>query len=189
MASAHARGDGPLIFTGSKIGLSSRPAWRSRPSTARSSRPRARGGTIPVVFNRSCLVFLAPTRAGRNQFVIPDRRRRTARAHARGGRTSRQVSLAPTTGHLIGSPLSRRRVWRGRFTDSRSELSSKSPLRDLSYYGGWTVCRCHGARGGAPEGEGNGRYKHGGFTKAAMAERRALSKLIREARASIARLA
>jgi hypothetical protein len=34
----------------------------------------------------------------------------------------------------------------------------------------------------------NGRYRHGGFTKAAMAERRAVSKLIREAMASIGRL-
>ena len=53
---------------------------------------------------------------------------------------------------------------------------------------GWTVCRCHGARGGAPPGERNGRYRHGGRTKAALAEHRALSKLIRKARASIARL-
>jgi hypothetical protein len=53
---------------------------------------------------------------------------------------------------------------------------------------GRTVCRCHGARGGAPTGERNGRYRHGGFTKAALAERRAVSKLVREARASIARL-
>jgi hypothetical protein len=54
---------------------------------------------------------------------------------------------------------------------------------------GWLVCRCHGARGGAPEGEPNGRYRHGCRIKAAMAERRAVSKLIREAKASIARLA
>jgi hypothetical protein len=52
----------------------------------------------------------------------------------------------------------------------------------------WTVCRCHGARGGAPTGKGNGRYRHGGRTKSAIAERRAVSKLVREVRASIARL-
>ena len=34
----------------------------------------------------------------------------------------------------------------------------------------------------------NGRYRHGGRTKEAIEERRAVSKLIREARASIARL-
>jgi hypothetical protein len=53
---------------------------------------------------------------------------------------------------------------------------------------GWTVCRFHGARGGAPTGKRHGRYRHGGFTKAAIAERRAVSKLIREARASLADL-
>jgi hypothetical protein len=27
---------------------------------------------------------------------------------------------------------------------------------------GWTVCRFHGARGGAPKGKANGAYKYGG---------------------------
>jgi hypothetical protein len=54
---------------------------------------------------------------------------------------------------------------------------------------GWNVCRCHGARGGAPIGKRNGRYRHGRFTKAALAERRSVSKLLREARAGVARLA
>jgi hypothetical protein len=53
---------------------------------------------------------------------------------------------------------------------------------------GWTVCRCHGAGGGAPTGKRHGQYKHGQRTRAAIAERRALSKLIREARASLADL-
>lgn len=30
---------------------------------------------------------------------------------------------------------------------------------------GWSVCRMHGARGGAPEGERNGMWRHGGRTK------------------------
>jgi hypothetical protein len=47
---------------------------------------------------------------------------------------------------------------------------------------GWTVCRFHGAGGGAPSGERNGRYKHGQFTKAAKAERKALRELLRLAR-------
>jgi hypothetical protein len=29
---------------------------------------------------------------------------------------------------------------------------------------GWTVCRFHGARGGAPKGERNGMYRHGLYT-------------------------
>lgn len=30
---------------------------------------------------------------------------------------------------------------------------------------GWTVCRVHGARGGAPQGPANGNWKHGGRSK------------------------
>jgi hypothetical protein len=30
---------------------------------------------------------------------------------------------------------------------------------------GWSVCRMHGARGGAPTGRRNGNYKHGGRSK------------------------
>jgi hypothetical protein len=33
---------------------------------------------------------------------------------------------------------------------------------------GWTVCRFHGARGGAPEGERNGNYRHLARTKATI---------------------
>jgi hypothetical protein len=34
---------------------------------------------------------------------------------------------------------------------------------------GWTVCRFHGARGGAPEGKRNGNYyRHGALTKATI---------------------
>jgi len=33
---------------------------------------------------------------------------------------------------------------------------------------GWTVCRFDGARGGAPEGERNGNYRHGARTKATI---------------------
>jgi len=35
----------------------------------------------------------------------------------------------------------------------------------MSGLNGWTVCRFHGARGGAPEGKRNGNYRHGGRTK------------------------
>jgi hypothetical protein len=45
---------------------------------------------------------------------------------------------------------------------------------------GWTVCRFHGARGGAPKGKANGSYKHGLYTQEAHAERRFVSELVRE---------
>jgi hypothetical protein len=46
---------------------------------------------------------------------------------------------------------------------------------------GWTVCRFHGARGGGPKGDRNGAYKHGLHTAEAVAERRAVSMLLRQA--------
>jgi len=45
---------------------------------------------------------------------------------------------------------------------------------------GRAVCRSHGAFGGAPKGERNGNYRHGGDTRAAVALRRAASDLLRE---------
>ena len=30
---------------------------------------------------------------------------------------------------------------------------------------GWRVCRMHGARGGAPDGDRNGNYRHGARSK------------------------
>ncbi len=50
---------------------------------------------------------------------------------------------------------------------------------------GWTVCRFHGAGGGAPKGKRNGQYRHGLYTQEAIAERRALSALLRESRKSL----
>jgi hypothetical protein len=46
---------------------------------------------------------------------------------------------------------------------------------------GWNVCRFHGARGGAPEGEANGAWKHGAYSKAAKAERFLVKYLFTEA--------
>ncbi len=54
--------------------------------------------------------------------------------------------------------------------------------------GGWTVCRFHGAGGGAPKGARNGRYKNGLFTTEAIEERRALSALLRASRKSVGAL-
>lgn len=47
---------------------------------------------------------------------------------------------------------------------------------------GWNVCRMHGARGGAPSGPANGRWRHGNRTRASEAMRRALSDLVTQAR-------
>lgn len=50
---------------------------------------------------------------------------------------------------------------------------------------GWRVCRFHGAGGGAPKGERNGRYQHGFYTADAIEERRLISAILREARLQI----
>ncbi len=50
---------------------------------------------------------------------------------------------------------------------------------------GWTVCRFHGARGGAPKGERNGMYRHGLYTKEAAQERRFLLELLRQSRDAV----
>lgn len=47
---------------------------------------------------------------------------------------------------------------------------------------GWTVCRFHGARGGAPKGERNGMYRNGLYTKEARKARRSISDLLRLSR-------
>lgn len=46
---------------------------------------------------------------------------------------------------------------------------------------GWNVCRMHGAGGGAPVGEGNGRYRDGVRSRASMAEMACLKVLISQA--------
>src|SRR6202008_1060793 len=51
---------------------------------------------------------------------------------------------------------------------------------------GWTVCRFHGAGGGAPKGKANGAYKHGLYTAEAKKERRLLAHLLRQSRKLIA---
>jgi hypothetical protein len=38
----------------------------------------------------------------------------------------------------------------------------------MSGVNGWTVCRFHGARGGAPEAKRNGNYRHGARTRATI---------------------
>lgn len=50
---------------------------------------------------------------------------------------------------------------------------------------GWSVCRMHGARGGAPSGEPNGNYRHGGNTKEALALMAEIQALMRSCRETI----
>ena len=53
---------------------------------------------------------------------------------------------------------------------------------------GWTVCRFHGARGGAPTGKRNGMYRHGLHTKKAAALNSRIADLQRKSRALMRRL-
>lgn len=59
-------------------------------------------------------------------------------------------------------------------TSKRSGSRCKAPA-----VRGWSVCRFHGAGGGAPAGEENGQYKHGGRTHEAQAIRKLASVLQR----------
>jgi len=47
----------------------------------------------------------------------------------------------------------------------------------------------HGAGGGAPCGERNGAYRHGMYTKQAVADRRAICELVRAARSYLGTMA
>ena len=51
---------------------------------------------------------------------------------------------------------------------------------------GKSVCRFHGARGGAPKGKANGAYRHGLFTEDALKEQRALAALLKASRGNVA---
>ena len=46
---------------------------------------------------------------------------------------------------------------------------------------GWTVCRMHGARGGAQPGPAHPRYRHGGRTQEAEALRHLARRLRKQA--------
>ena len=65
-------------------------------------------------------------------------------------------------------------------TSKRTKERCKAPA-----VRGWTVCRFHGARGGAPEGKRNGRYRHGLFTKEAHEERVLLRALLERSRKAL----
>lgn len=51
---------------------------------------------------------------------------------------------------------------------------------------GWTVCRCHGARGGAPKGERNGRWTGGQWSGETLAMRREFRELVKACRETLA---
>ena len=51
---------------------------------------------------------------------------------------------------------------------------------------GWSVCRFHGAGGGAPKGKANGSYKSGPHAQEARAVRRDIQDLLRQAKMMIA---
>jgi hypothetical protein len=66
-------------------------------------------------------------------------------------------------------------------TSKRTGMPCRAPAMK-----GWPVCRFHGARGGAPKGAANGRFKHGKFTCEAVQQRRLLSALVRAAKEQVA---
>ena len=53
---------------------------------------------------------------------------------------------------------------------------------------GESVCRFHGAGGSAPKGPRNGMYRHGNCTNEALAQRRGLAWLLRDARDLLGKL-
>jgi hypothetical protein len=67
-------------------------------------------------------------------------------------------------------------------TSKRTRQRCKAPA-----VRGCRVCRFHGARGGGPTGEANGRYKHGLLTAEAMAEWRFIRDILRESRKALQR--
>ena len=60
-------------------------------------------------------------------------------------------------------------------TSKRTHQGCKGPAVN-----GWSVCRFHGARGGAPSGPSNGAYKNGEHTKEAVASRASLRRLLKQ---------
>jgi hypothetical protein len=65
----------------------------------------------------------------------------------------------------------------------RSRLQCRAPA-----VRGWTVCRFHGARGGAPKGKANGAWKHGCYSNEARAFRRQCAALMQQARRTVEEL-
>ena len=62
---------------------------------------------------------------------------------------------------------------------ARSKRSGQ-PCRNPAVRG-WTVCRMHGARGGAKPGKDHPNWKHGGRSQEAVAMRKLVNAMVREA--------
>ena len=95
-----------------------------------------------------------------------------------GVRKKASIDLMNRYPNMSGLPLAPRCS----ATAKATGLSCRSPAVN-----GWTVCRMHGAGGGAPSGRKNGNYRHGWRTKEAADERRYISSLLRTARELIRR--
>jgi hypothetical protein len=68
-------------------------------------------------------------------------------------------------------------------TSKRTKQPCKAPA-----VRGWTVCRFHGAGGGAPEGRRNGAYRTGLNTNEMKTVRRAVRELVRASNEAVCRL-
>ncbi|MFL0671316.1 MAG: HGGxSTG domain-containing protein [Erythrobacter sp.] len=75
------------------------------------------------------------------------------------------------------SPVERLRLAKRCGAKARSGNPCQAPAER-----GKERCRFHGARAGAPRGERNGSYRHGGETKEARALRAEVRHLLRELR-------
>ena len=53
---------------------------------------------------------------------------------------------------------------------------------------GWSVCRAHGARGGAPMGKHNGAWRHGGRSLELTETRRLIAELTRLTQSNLRKL-
>src|SRR3977135_4048630 len=99
--------------------------------------------------------------------------------------SSTKVIMQTRTGLSRGvSPVERlRQAPRCSATSKRSRRQCRAPAER-----GKKVCRFHGARAGAPSGLANGNYRHGHFSKKAIAARCELTQLLREARDALSDL-
>ena len=65
-------------------------------------------------------------------------------------------------------------------TSKRTQRPCQAPAVN-----GWSVCRFHGAGGGAPKRKRNGNYRDGEFTGEMKASRSAVSSLLKLARETL----
>jgi hypothetical protein len=85
-----------------------------------------------------------------------------------------------TEGNLLNLVDCMNRARRCSAKSKRSGQPCKAPAMRSKH-----VCRCHGAMGGAPKGQANGAWRHGHYAGDAVAQRRAFSQLMREAKDTI----